>query len=247
MSSFTRIYCLFTIVGGGIITPTALAEPVVSGTTLLPLFAIQDVILPANSPFNPTDQDVLADDVTALGTTIFHRQAQVGTTIEMTDGEFVGRGVHPLLGRFELVTGVSNGFAPLTATLQHVVQDPNAPGFATGDPSSIIAADLVRLEVPNYGVKLLDLGVNLEVRDPFFFTASFDGLPPSPGTVYTSNPFAGPDSLLPAYLAGTNTVAGFSTERRLIAAPEPSAVVLLGMAGCLLLRKGRRRPVRNFQ
>ena len=244
-------FCFVSLIFGGLVGPAALADPVVSGTTLLPMFPIQDVILPANSPFNPTGQDVLADDVTAYGTSTFHREAQMGTTIEMTDGEFFGTGVHPLLGRFELLTGMPYGFAPMTATLENVVQNPADPGFASGDPSSIVSADLVRFTVPNYGVNLLDLGVSLEVRDPFFFTATFDGLPPSPGTVYTSDPFTGPASLLPAYLAGTNTLVGFSTERRLIAAvPEPTTVVsLVGMASLFLLRTRRqeRAPDRQVE
>ena len=218
------------ILGSG--NASSLAAPVGGGTTALWMFPIQDVILPANSPFNSSDSDVLADDVTAFGASVFQRQAQVGTTIELTDGHFFGTGAHPLLGNFELLTGTPHGFSPMTATLENVVQDPAHPGFASGDPASIVAADLVEFVVPDYGVNLLDLGVSLEVRDSFFFTAAFDGLPPSPGTVYTADPFTGTASLLPAYLAGTETLVAFSTERRLIAdVPEPTALVLLVVGG----------------
>lgn len=214
------------------------AAIVSSGTTMLPMFPIQDLILPANSPFNPTSMDVLADDVTAFGTTVFTRQTQVGTTIELTNGNFFGTGSHALLGSFEIFAGAQYGLTPMTATLSNVLQDPNHPGFALGDPASIIFAD-AQFVVPNYGVRLIDLNVNLEVRDSFFFTASFDGLPPSPGTVYTAQPFTGASSLLPAYIAGTQTVVGFSTERRLIAAvPEPSA---LGAIAVMLLPWVTRR------
>ncbi|MCA9260602.1 MAG: hypothetical protein KDA61_15425, partial [Planctomycetales bacterium] len=214
-----------------------------AGTTSLPMFPIQDVILPAMSAFNTLAEDVLADDVTAKGASIFTRQAQVGSTILLTDGNFFGTGTHPLLGRFELLTGAAYGFDPMTARLENVVQDASHPGFATGDPASVISADLVEFVVPNYGVNLLDLGVSLEVRDSFYFTSTFDGLPPSPGTPYTADPYEGPTSMLPAYLAGTNEVVAYSTQRRLEALPEPSAGALFVTALGVAKFFSRRRVV----
>lgn len=228
-----RIYAIAVAVLALASTATPVkSAPVVAGTTELPMFAIQDVILPAMSPFNPTDADVLADDVTAFGSSIFARQAQVGSTIELTDGHFYGTGSHPLLGNYELLAGTPYGFDPMTATLDNVVQDPSHPGYAAGDPASIVSAELVHFTVPNYGVNLLDLGVSLEIRDSFYFTSTFDGLPPSKGTLYTADPYEGEASLLPAYIAGTDTVIGYSTQRRLVAVPEPSTCLglLLGLA-----------------
>ena len=219
----------------------ALAAPVIGGTTEILHFPIQDVILPANTAFNPTDVDVLADDVAALGTSTFTRSPQSGTTIEFTDGSFTGSGSHPLLGQFELLSGPDNGFAPMTMRQENVVQDAGDPGFDSGDPSSIVSAEMVEFVVPEYGVNLLDLGVSLEVRDSFFFTATFDGLPPSVGTLALGDPFLGPSSELPAYLAGTNDVVAVSTERRWIAAPEPNALVLIGTATALAGLAARRR------
>ena len=219
------------------------AAPVVGGVTGLPMFPIQDVILPAGSPFNMMGTtDLLVDDVTASGTSIFTRMPQVGTTIDLVDGHFIGTGTHPILGSFELRTGAPYGFDPMTARLENVMQDPNDPGFASGDPSSISSADLVEFVVPNYGVELLDLGVSLEIRDSFFFTAQLDGLPPSPGTTATADPFTGPSSLLTAYIAGTNTIAGFSTERRWVAAvPEPSGLWSMIMLAIVAYARAHRR------
>lgn len=217
----------------------AAALPVVAGTTSLPMFPIQDVILPAMSAFNPSDTDLLADDVSVFGDSVFDRMEQTGTTIEFVNGSFTGSGVHPLLGNYRLLTGPDNGLTGMTGTATNVVQDPNHPGYATGDPASVVSGDFV-FTVPEYNVELLDLSVVLEVRDSFFFEATFDGLPPSPGTLYVANPYEGDASLLPAYLAGTNDIVGYSTQRRLIAAPEPAAALLLAAGGLGLLTRRRR-------
>lgn len=216
------------------------AALVVGGSNSLPVNAIQRVIIPVGSPLhdgsaNPID----LGDVAALGAWSFDREAQVGTTIEFVNGNFFGRGTLAGIGDFSLVGGPAHGFDPIVATLSNVEQDPNDPGFATGDPSSISAGDLL-ITVPNYGIRF-DGGPNLELRDPFQFVADFDGLPPSVGTVYTSLPF---DQELFAYLEGTNTVAAISTNRILVAVPEPSAGLSLLTLGMILsMRRGNRRKL----
>ena len=213
---------------------SSFGAPVVGGTGDLPVEAIQRVILPVGSPLNGSGQEVDLGDVSALGAWSFQRQAQQGTTIQFTDGSFFGRGTLAGVGGFDLIGGVPFGFGEITATLSNVVQDPNDPGFATGDPSSITSGDLL-IQVPNYGIQF-DNGVDLEIRDPFIFNSSFDGLPPSLGTLYESNPL---DQQLTAYIAGTNTIAAISTDRRLFAIPEPAAWILCGLS--LLARGVRRR------
>ena len=197
---------------------------------------------PLGARSNMGTSDLLVDDITASGTSIFVRTPQVGSTIELQDGHFFGTGTHPILGSFELTTGAPYGFDPMTARLENVVQDPNHPGFSNGDPASIIGADLVEFVVPNYGVNLIDLGVALEVRDSFFFTGQLDGLPPSPGTTATAVPFTGAASLLTAFIQGTDTVAGFSTERRWVAAvPEPRGIHWCALSLiAMVLRRMRR-------
>jgi len=200
---------------------------VVSGTNVLPVDALQQVLIPVGSPLNNTNQEINLGDVSALGAWTFQRQAQQGSTIQFTDGSFFGQGSVPGIGGFDLVGGMPFGFGEITATLSNVVQNPADPGFATGDPSSITSGDL-HIEVPNYGIRF-DSGVDLELREPFVFDSSFDGLPPSVGTQYDSTPL---DQALTAYLAGTNIAAAVSTNRHLFALPEPTTA---GMAMLALL------------
>lgn len=233
---------LLTLTTLALLPTTCQAALVVSGTTVLPGFPVQDLILSPGTPFNTGTSEVLLPDVRVFGSSVFDRAGQVGTTIEMSNGSFSGDGFYgdPAaggLGNFTLRTGSANGFAPMTALLENVVQDPNHPGFGAGDPASIISAD-VTFVVPDWGVSLTDLGVELEVRDPFFFTGTYDGLPPSAGN-QIADPFIGTASdRLEVFIAGTNTIIGFSANRRYIAAvPEPGCLGLLGFGACLLLRR----------
>lgn len=213
------------------------AALVIGGTNELPVIADQRVIIPVGSPLHPGgENDIDLGVVSARGAWTFERQQQVGDTIEFVDGSFFGRGELEGFGEFSLVGGQPFGFDPIMATLSNVVQDPDDPGYASGDPSSIISGDLF-INVPDYGIRFDD-GPNLEVRDPFAFTSEFDGLPPSPGTLYVSDPF---DQELEAYLEGTDDVAAISTNRILTAVPEPSSGGLFGLLAMVGIVRCRGR------
>jgi len=118
------------------------------------------------------------------------------------------------------------------------------PGFASGDPASIRSGELT-FNVPDYRLEF-DNGVNLEVRDPFFFIADFtDGLDQL-GVLWASTPL---DNPLPAYQEGTNDVWATSTQRTLtsvVAVPEPGSILLLtGCAGVAAIRRRRRKVLRT--
>ncbi len=128
--------------------------------------------------------------------------------------------------------------------LTGVEQDDTDPGFPSGDPSSLSFAN-VRYTVVNYGVRLDDLGVELEVRDPFSFVGTFDGLPPSKGNMIADE-FFGDNDRLAVYITGTNDVIGWSANRRLLSAvPEPSSLAFLAVAtvtgACRWRRRSRAR------
>src|SRR6056297_404108 len=216
------------------------AVPVISGQQLFTVRADQLVTLAPGTAFNPGTVPTPPFNVSATTTSFtFDRMMQVGTTIEFRNGNFFGRGTVDGAGGFSLLQGSGE----LTATLTNVVQDETHPGFMSGSPESIRSGDLV-FNVPNYRLEF-DNGVNLEVRDPFFFRAEFtDGLDQL-GVVWTSDPFENP---LPGYLEGTQDIWATSTNRTLTsvaAVPEPGSMALLGCsAGGVFLRRRWNRSKR---
>ncbi len=215
------------------------AALVVSGVTQYNVRPIQDLILAPGTAFNSGPDEIVFADAEAFGMLIFDRMAQVGSEIQLVNGRFSGTGFNAALGNFTLTTGAPN-FTPMTMLLSNVVQDPSDPGFASGDPSSIMSAD-VFLTVFNFGVRLDDLGIDLEIRDPFSFAGTFDGLPPSEGNTIADVNFGNNDRL-EVYIAGTNSLVGWSANRRLISAvPEPSSFAILAFAAATGVCRWKRR------
>src|SRR3954471_18405600 len=178
-------------------TPRAMAAPIIAGSTLLPGTAIQDITLLPNTPFNPTGSPILINDLFGVGSITINRDTQVGSTIpisSLSGGMFFGS--NALLGTY-----VFGNIPPLTGAdfsgvINNVVQNPSDPGFATGQPSSFQSGDFSFggasfgfefLTGPAAGLKLFT-----DPTVPFSFSSTFDGLPPSAGTVLNNS---GPDVL----------------------------------------------------
>lgn len=229
----------------GLATVPAVAAPIVPGTTDLPARAIQDIKLLANTPFNPTNADIVFDDLFGVGTIYLHRELQAGSSIpfSLSGGQFYGSS--PLLGDF-----VFGNIPPLTGadfsgSIENVVQDPGDPGFGSGAASSFLSGDFsfggasfgfLFLSGPAAGISLFtDPGV------PFSFSAVFDGLPPSPGTILQNS---GPDVLDVLF---NGILVAQSYDRRILieAVPEPGSLSLavLGLAsfGGMAWRKRREK------
>ncbi len=208
---------------------------------IMPIRPIQDLILIPGTPFNDGAEEVLLEAVGVEGIMFFDSLDQVGTSIDLVNGRFFGTGTDARLGGALSLTTGTGIFTQMFGVLEDVVRDPNHPGFASGALASIISANMSFI-VPDYGVRLEGLGIDLEVRDPFLFRAQLNGIPSSNGTRYEADPFSGDASRLAVYLAGTDTIIGYSTNRRLIAVPEPTAMGLLGLAiGGAGFRLRRRR------
>lgn len=218
------------------------AALVVGGVTELAVMTVQDVVLAPGTELNPGTEAVVLEDVSVPGLFVFDRLDQVGNIIVLENGTFSGSGSDVRLGGGLTLTG--GNFTPMFGLLENVVQDPNHPGYGAGDPASVSSA-LLSLTITDYAVRLDDLGVDLEILDPFLFRAEFDGLPPSLGTEYLSDPFSGVESQLDIYLAGTDTIVGYSTNRRMFAVsavPEPGSFAAFSMlTGLLVVRRRMKR------
>ena len=134
-------------------------------------------------------------------------------------------------------TYVFGNVPPLTGSdfsgmITNVVQNSSDPGFGTGQPSSFQSGDF-SLGGNSFGFTFTSgpaMGVTLltDPSTPFSFSSTFDGLPPSNGTVLESS---GTNDI--NILFGTEVI-GFTSDRRIVlgavsAVPEPSGLILLGI------------------
>jgi hypothetical protein len=244
LSQKTFAFFLLAILG----TTSSQAANIIAGTTDLPSIAIQDITLLPHTLFNPGSTSILISGVSGLGTITINRDAEVGNTItiaSLAGGMYYGS--NPLLGSY-----VFGNIPPLTGAdfsgvITNVVQNPLDPGFATGQPSSFQSGDF-SFGGNSFGFQFLTgpaAGVTLftDPSVPFSFSSTFDGLPPSPGTILANS---GTDSL--NVLFNGQVVAESSNRRIIILAsvPEPGSIFLLaaGLFGLALPRA--LRATRRF-
>jgi hypothetical protein len=227
--------------------PRAQAENIVPGTMFLTGNAIQDITLNPGTMFNPGTTAVTITDVSGFGTLAISYNAEDSnhtmSFASLSGGMYSGSNPNLpgtyVFGNVPPLTGADFG-----GSITNVTQNPNDPGFTTGQPSSFVSGDFT-LGGNSFGFTFTSgplMGVTLltDPTTPFSFSSTFDGLPPPVGTVLESS---GTNDI--NILFG-NEVIGFSSDRRIVltatSLPEPSGLILLtiGVGGlCGYVRKSR--------
>ena len=133
---------------------------------------------------------------------------------------------------------------PFDGSYSDIVQDPNDPGFASGDPSSLVSA---RVEVGGPFAQVLADGTFL-YTEPYTFDNTIFGLPYPVGTELIGRDDAqvrvqlgtSPDPTVDP-VVGVALAGGVVTVTRVI--PEPSAMclVLICLGFSLARSRSRRR------
>ncbi len=201
------------------------AEPIQAGNTSFPTRAIQDIVLLAGTSINP-GPEIPIPGFFGDGIFGFVRETQVGDTIVFNstiDTAFYGS----LPGFGDYVFGAVGPYEPsdYSGTITNIVQDPSDPGFASGDPSSFVSGDWqaggAGFALEFTSGPLVGIVLETDTAQSFGFQGLLDGLPPSPGTLFTNMG----DDVLNVLFNGE--VVGTSSNRRLLVIPEPSLFPLL--------------------
>jgi hypothetical protein len=229
-----RPVLLLAVAVVGLSSEAAPAAPIVGGRDVYTVTNFQSVELFPGTPFNPGPAPVTVL-VPASGLLVVDRNAQVGTTITSTVAlaQLTGTFPAPLPPiPFTILAGTHDLPAAL-GVISNVEQNPAAPGFATGHPSSFVAGDFreeaVFKQVLPDGTTIYSDPVN-----PAVFTARLTGLPYPVGTTFVS-----PESVNlyvqtgPRFDPTRDPVIGRSFNRSLIVTgqvtPEPASVMLFGL------------------
>ena len=211
-----------------------LAASIVAGTTVLDGTAIQDLTLLPGTPFNPGSTPILISGLSGVGSITLNRDAEDGTTNtiaipSLAGGLFFGSnpnlppGTTYVFGNIPPLTG-----ADFSGSITNVVQNPLDPGFSTGQPSSFQSGNF-SFGGKSFGFEFLTgplMGIKLftDPSVPFSFSAEFDGLPPSGGTVLINS---GPDALNVLFFdptSGMNIVVAQTSNRIIVLSAIPRAI-----------------------
>ncbi len=220
--------------------PVATAAPIVAGSATQSYINIQQIRLFPNTPFNP-GAEAVEFELVARGPLTATWEAQVGSTMQHAVPFVDFEGVFPGGIPFHILAGTPD-LPPTTGQFSNIVQNPADPGFAAGDPSSLVSADYSNTA---YFKQVLPDGTTIysDQLNPAVFTSTLAGLPYPIGQEFIST---GPLDLY-LQLGGTidqtnDLIIGQSLSRAVTVVPEPTAVALLSFgAVCLVAARAWRR------
>ena len=162
------------------------AAPIVGGTATYDFDNTFTVRLLPGTPFNPGPDPV---DLAASSSGAFTQvwQQQVGFTIqdELTSVVQTGE-LTPPVGPpvpYTILGGIDEvpELGPFVGSITGIVQDPNSPGFDSGDPSSLVSG-FRQVGGPFAQILNDGSGAFLYSQDSYFFEGSVTSLPFAVGT-----------------------------------------------------------------
>jgi hypothetical protein len=232
-----RMNCVLWLAVFLILSERASAEPIQPGAATYDYFNVFSTVLFPGTPLNP-GPDPVEFELQAQGTLTAEWDEQIGTTIPFEIPSVVADGFLPTDPpiSFQILAGIEEvpQLGPFAGNYLNVVQDPSDPGFPTGDPSSLVSADVV---VGGPFAQILADGTFL-YSTQYTFEGEILGLPYPVGTEFIGTHDsevrvqigAEPDPMVDPVI-GLTLAGGVIT-----IVPEPSAIgLLLFAAGGLLL------------
>lgn len=218
----------------------AQAAPIVAGSATQSYINVQQIRLFPGTPFNPGTEAV-EFELIARGPLTATWDGQVGSTMQHAVPFVDFEGLFPGGIPFHIFAGTPD-LPPTTGQFSNIVQDTTDPGYAAGDPSSLVSADYSNTA---YFKQVLPDGTTIysDQVNPAVFISTLAGLPYPIGQEFIST---GPLDLY-LQLGGTidqanDLVIGQSLHRMVTVVPEPTAFTLLSLSAvCLFAAKAWRR------
>ena len=194
-------------------------------------------VFPGIPGFKPGDFEIISEGVfvTEWGQQDGN-QIKFEITSAVANGEFFG-------APFKIFAGIDEVplLGPFVGTYSNIVQDKNDPGFPTGEPSSLLSADV---SIAGPFSQVLADGTTLYTITPYTFEGPISGLPYPVGTQFIGTEVEVLLQLGPTPDPSTDPVIGLALAGGVVEVtrviPEPSSLLCTWLCGCLFVLAARR-------